>query len=163
MKKIIGILVSFVILAGLFVTAPPQVSALCTQPSCDRSEAACRQEWATYYACQDAKITPINIPVPKGALTDLGTILSAGIKLIIIAAGLIAFVYLLLGGIKWITSGGDKAGVETARNQIIQALIGLIVVLAAWGLIVLVEKATGVCLGFGAECPLVIPLFYKPS
>ena len=103
-------------------------------------------------------IAPIQITPGGGTLTDVTTILSAGIQLIIIAAGLIAFVYLLLGGIKWITSGGDKAAVETARNQIIQALIGLIVVLAAWGLIVVVQGATNICLGFG--CPMDIPRFY---
>ena len=99
----------------------------------------------------------LQITPPPGALTEISAIVSGAIQLILIVAGLIAFVYLLLGGIKWITSGGDSAAVETARNQIIQALIGLIVVFAAWGLIVLVEQMIGVCLGF--NCPFDIPSF----
>jgi len=104
--------------------------------------------------------TPIKLQIvqPTGALTNLNTILTAAIQLIIIVAGLIAFVFLLLGGIKWISSGGDKGQVEAARNQIIQALIGLVVVFAAWGIIVLVEGITGIGLGFSK--PLKLPTFY---
>ena len=96
---------------------------------------------------------------PSGALISIQNILEGAIKLILIVAGLIAFIYLLLGGIKWITSGGDSAAVETARSQIVQALIGLIVVFAAWGIIVLFERATGICLGF--TCPLSFPKFFE--
>ena len=95
---------------------------------------------------------------PQGVLTNLSIIIGAGISLILIVAGLIAFVYMLLGGIQWITSGGDKANVEKARNQIVQALIGLIVVFAACGIIRLVESMTGICLGF--SCSVDIPKFY---
>lgn len=98
--------------------------------------------------------TDFVIDQPDNVLTDLPQVLSGGIQLLIILAGIIAFVFLLLGGIKWITSGGDKGNVEAARNQIVQALIGLIVVFASWGLIILIQNVTGFCLGFGADCPI---------
>lgn len=88
------------------------------------------------------------ITKPPEVISNIPALIGWGIQILFLVAGLVAFVYLLLGGIKWITSGGDKAAVEGARNQIIQALIGLIVVFAAWGLIVLVEKLTGIGLGF---------------
>jgi hypothetical protein len=100
----------------------------------------------------------IVISKPQGALDDINVVLSGAITLVFIAAGLIAFFYLLLGGIRWVTSGGDSAKVDEARGQIIQALIGVIVVLASWGLLVLIEKATGAC--FGLSCPIEIPKFY---
>lgn len=40
----------------------------------------------------------------------------------------LAVVYLIYGGIKWITSRGDKIGVEAARKHIVAAIIGLVVV-----------------------------------
>lgn len=49
-----------------------------------------------------------------------------------IIAVLIALLFLIWGGIKWITSGGDKANVETARNHIIAAVIGLILVFLSY-------------------------------
>jgi hypothetical protein len=60
------------------------------------------------------------------------------ITFILVIAVIIALIYLIWGGIKWITSGGDKGNVETARNQIIAAIIGLIVAFLAWFIIGLV-------------------------
>ena len=51
-----------------------------------------------------------------------------------IAAALAAFFYLILGGFQWITSGGDKAGTEAAREKITAAFIGLAIVLFYPGL-----------------------------
>lgn len=45
---------------------------------------------------------------------------------------ILAVVYLILGGVRWITSRGDKNGVEAARRQIVAAIIGLIVVAVAF-------------------------------
>lgn len=61
-----------------------------------------------------------------------GNAISGLVTLILVIAVIIALFYLLWGGIKWITSGGDKGAVETARNHIIAAIIGLIVVFLAW-------------------------------
>lgn len=101
-----------------------------------------------------AEIT-IDIEKPEGfQITDIGKLVSSAIQFILIGAGLIAFVYLLLGGIQWITSGGDKAGVDAARQKIMAAVIGLIIVFATWALIRLLEGFLGVCI---VSCPVVIP------
>jgi hypothetical protein len=55
-----------------------------------------------------------------------------------------AFFFLILGGIQWITSGGDKAGMEAARNKIKHAIVGLIIVGAAWAIMILVQNFLGV-------------------
>ena len=49
-----------------------------------------------------------------------------------IVASLIALAFLIYGGIKWIMSGGDKGGVETARNIIVAALVGLVITFLAY-------------------------------
>jgi hypothetical protein len=95
------------------------------------------------------------IETPDEAITNIPALIGFAVQLLFIVAGLVAFVYLMLGGIKWITSGGDKGQVEAARNQIIQALIGLVVVFVAWGLIVLIENLFGLCLGF--SCAFKLP------
>ena len=51
-------------------------------------------------------------------ITDIGQLISALVGTVLIIAALLAFLYLILGGIKWITSGGDKAGMEEARNEL---------------------------------------------
>lgn len=61
------------------------------------------------------------------ALAPGGELISTLVTLAFIVATLIALAFLIFGGIKWITSGGDKAGVESARNMIVAALIGLVI------------------------------------
>jgi len=69
---------------------------------------------------------------------SLGNVLGFVITIAFVIAVLIALFFLVWGGIKWITSGGDKGGVEGARNQIIAAIIGLIIVFLAFFILNLV-------------------------
>ena len=92
----------------------------------------------------------INI-VPDAAsnfttLTDItfGGIVSGVITLAFILAAIIAFAFLVFGGITWITSGGDKAKTESARNMITAALVGLLIVFAAWAILSLIQIFFGV-------------------
>lgn len=78
----------------------------------------------------------LNVPgewanrVPKNV--TLQRLISGVIQVLLIAAAVFFFIYLLIGGIKWIMSGGDKGQIEAARNQITHALIGLLIVLGVW-------------------------------
>ena len=55
-----------------------------------------------------------------------------------ILGALLVFMYLIWGGIEWITSGGDKGKTESARNKITAAIVGLIVLASAWAILLLV-------------------------
>lgn len=66
------------------------------------------------------------------------------IKLLLIVAALVFFFMLVLGGIKWILSGGDKGKTEEARNQITSALVGLVIVFSAWAIAGLIKAFFGV-------------------
>lgn len=74
----------------------------------------------------------------------LSTFISLGISLIVIFGGLFFFFMLVLGGFKWITSGGDKGQVQSARDQVTHALIGLIVMFSAWAIARLIESIFGI-------------------
>jgi len=97
------------------------------------------------------------ITIPKSdyfKFTDLGSLLGNVITLILIVAAVIFFFMLVIGGIQWMTSGGDKAATESARGRITAALIGLIIVFAAWAIIRLVETFLGVSIiSGGAAIP----------
>lgn len=71
-------------------------------------------------------------------------IISGGIKLVVVIAAVVFFFILVIGGIRWIASGGDKAQTEAARNQITSALVGLVIVFAAWAIVALVKVFFGV-------------------
>lgn len=84
--------------------------------------------------------TQITISDPAMGVTNFGNLISAGIKTAMLIAALITFVFLIWGGIQWITSGGDKGNYEAAKNRITAAIIGLAIVASAWALMTLVEQ-----------------------
>lgn len=92
---------------------------------------------------QDAPEITINQP-PNIKIGDVGSLISALVGTLLIIAALLAFFYLILGGIQWITAGGDKTGMEAARNKITHAIVGLIIVGAAWAVMLLVQNFLGV-------------------
>lgn len=47
-------------------------------------------------------------------------------KTIINLGGLLLILYFIWGAVDWITSGGDSGKIASARNKIIQAVIGMI-------------------------------------
>ena len=66
------------------------------------------------------------------------------VRLLFIVAAALAVIYLILGGIRWITSRGDKVGVEAARKQIVAAIIGIVVVAGAFFILNVVFKLLGI-------------------
>jgi hypothetical protein len=71
------------------------------------------------------------LKAPGGSLaatTKIETIPQVIVNYMFIIAAFLAVAYLMFGGIKWITSRGDKMAVESARKHIVAAVIGLIIV-----------------------------------
>ena len=66
--------------------------------------------------------------------TDIGSIISQAIQLIMTAASILLLFYLLWGGIDWLTAGSDASQVTKAIDKIKFALIGIVVVAASWAI-----------------------------
>lgn len=62
---------------------------------------------------------------------------------VILVGGLAFLLYFLLGGLNWITAGGDKGKIEEARGKITQGLIGLALLAASYVIIKFIETAIG--------------------
>jgi hypothetical protein len=80
---------------------------------------------------------------PFSQNNGLGVFVSNVLGLAITLAGVLFLIYLIWSGIEWILSGGEKAGVEAARNKITNALIGLVIVVAAWAIFSLLKTFLG--------------------
>lgn len=79
------------------------------------------------------------------AINDtLGSFVERTFSAIILVAGLATFMYLIYGGIQWITSGGDKGKLEDARNKITNGIIGLTIVASAWAVYLLLDYFFGI-------------------
>jgi hypothetical protein len=86
----------------------------------------------------------IYLGVPAGSgfenLTSISfaELITYAINIILVLTAVLFFFLLVLGGIKWITSGGDKGQTEAARAQITAAFVGLLIVFSAWAIIEIV-------------------------
>lgn len=50
--------------------------------------------------------------------------------------GVVFFLFnLIIGAVQWIGSGGNKASIEEARNKIISALVGIVVLFCVFGIL----------------------------
>lgn len=83
------------------------------------------------------------INATRGFAANLGAVLSTLLSFVMGIAALAVFIYLIWGGIQWITSGGEKGKTEEARNKITSAVIGLIVLAASYALLMLLLNILG--------------------
>jgi len=57
--------------------------------------------------------------------------------------GIILFVLLLIGGLKYITAGGDPKGIESAKKTITYAIFGIVLLALAFLILQLIQNLTG--------------------
>src|SRR3989337_1210736 len=81
---------------------------------------------------------------PGDAPVVFGKFIAAIVGVFLVGASLWAFAQILLGGLNWISSGGDKSRLETARLQITNALVGLLFVFAFWAISLLILQFLGI-------------------
>lgn len=87
-----------------------------------------------------------------GATTDLvenpntgfGLFLGRVFSGLMIIAALLLLLYLIWGGVEWITSGGDSGKVQKARDRMTQAIIGILVLSSTVAIFTLVQRFLGI-------------------
>lgn len=66
-----------------------------------------------------------------GSGEGIKTVAGNVVRLISIIVGVVSIIFIIYGGFRYITSGGDSAKVGSAKNTLIYAVIGLVVVALA--------------------------------
>jgi uncharacterized protein YacL len=124
MKKVITTLLATAGYLGLATSAFAQTSVNpCTSSS----------------ASQFSKLCNLNA-------NSIGPLVGAAVAFILVAAALIALFFLIWGGVRWIMSAGDKAKVDSARQTITAAIIGLIIAFLAFFILSLALSFFGLSL-----------------
>lgn len=72
--------------------------------------------------------------------------------------GLLVLVFFLWGAFEWITSQGDSGKLQQARNRMINAVIGLIILVASYTIIGFLSG-----LLFGTQFNILNPTFFVPN
>ena len=67
----------------------------------------------------------------SGSGTRLTDLIKLVINIISIIVAVVAVIMIIFGGLKYITSGGESSNVSSAKNTILYAIIGLVVVALA--------------------------------
>jgi hypothetical protein len=92
--------------------------------------------------------TTVNIKPKLGIgtffqITSVGSLISGILSASLTAASLAFIIYFVWGAMRWLTAGGDKNTVELARQKITNALIGLVLIAAAWAIYLIVIYVLG--------------------
>lgn len=66
--------------------------------------------------------------------TDPREMAGSVINIVLGFLGVIAVLIILLGGFKWMTAGGNEDGIGEAKQMIGAGVIGLVIILAAFGI-----------------------------
>lgn len=59
-------------------------------------------------------------------------------------AVVVLFLFLVIGGFKFITSGGDPKATESAKNTLTYAILGLVLLIGIWLILNFIEYFTGI-------------------
>lgn len=74
-------------------------------------------------------LTAAEVNIPALSADQL---LRNGLNLTYFIAGIIAVIVIILAGLSYVTSGNDPSAVSKAKNAILYAVIGLVVILSAF-------------------------------
>lgn len=71
----------------------------------------------------------------SGGLDKVIALIQAGIGGLLVITIILAFIFLVIGGMKWITSQGDKQGLASAKGTVTYAIIGLVLAFLCFGIL----------------------------
>lgn len=76
-----------------------------------------------------------------------GKIIWVGIEVLLVAALLISLFMLIWGGVKWMTSGGNKQELDLARKTLVFSVIGLLIAILSFSVLNFLGGFFGVPIG----------------
>jgi hypothetical protein len=82
--------------------------------------------------------------MPSGGASSVAELIAWGFRVAFIVIIVAAFIFLIVSGIQWIASQGDKGKIEAARKRLIFSIVGLVVAFSAFLIIDTVGDIVGV-------------------
>ncbi len=135
-RYIIALSITFFSILPLFVASPASAATDLFKGTVQNSnginESICQQQGAnTSAVCQTTGINP---------LSGSGGLLGKATRIISIISGMAAVILIIVGGFMYVTAGGDSSKVSTARNTIIGAVVGLVIIMLAQVIVLFVAS-----------------------
>lgn len=107
-----------------------------------------QEAWSGVCVAEGLQATESGLEAGRG--DDVATIqgfqclIANAFSVIITVIGLAGFVMFVIGAFQWMLSGNNSKGVETARQSMTYAVIGIVVALSGFIIINLIAEFTGV-------------------
>lgn len=131
MKKIIQHMISSLAMLGMlllggaaFVPATAVAQAPTPAPTAPAPNPSVAE------VCKGVALTGGNCD-PEPAGTGVSGIIKTVINLLSLIVGVVAVIMIVIGGLKYVISSGDSGNVTSAKNTILFALVGLVIVALA--------------------------------
>jgi hypothetical protein len=80
----------------------------------------------------------------EGSTSAVEKLISNVLVVLTIVAGLAFVIYFLLGGLNWITAGGDKGKIDKAKGMMTGGAIGMIAISVSYAIVWIVGTALGI-------------------
>ncbi len=81
--------------------------------------------------------------IPKGFILNVSELINIILRVVLVLSAILVFMFLIWGAVQWITSGGEKSKTEAARNRMVSAIIGLIIVVTSFAIMTLIVRLLG--------------------
>lgn len=92
----------------------------------------CKNVGGTNNVCNDT--------AGKNALFGTNSIFKRIIDILLFLVGAVAVIMIIIGGLRYVLSGGDQAAVKNAKNTILYAVVGLIIAILAFAIVQFVVR-----------------------
>jgi TRAP-type C4-dicarboxylate transport system permease small subunit len=92
-----------------------------------------------------AQVIGNTVQAPRSTVIEEGlpSILNMAINLVLGIGIALTIIFLIIGGIQYVTSRGDQKAADTARKSLTNAVIGFIIVIGAFSIRILLAKMIG--------------------
>ncbi len=118
--------------AFLFLAMPFAVPAVASAAaSCAPGSTSSGSDCITGGLCNGAQnlaVTPGTTTCTEQGGTGLVGVVKTVVNILSIIVGIVAVIMIIVGGFRYITSGGSAESIQAAKNTILYALIGLVIV-----------------------------------
>ncbi|HEX7963766.1 MAG TPA: pilin [Candidatus Saccharimonadales bacterium] len=71
----------------------------------------------------------------NGDNTTLNNVVANGVNILSVVIGIVAVIMIMVAGFKYITAGGDAGQIGSAKNTLVYAIVGLVIVALAQSIV----------------------------
>lgn len=89
-------------------------------------------------------VTQIGSGDEAASIGDLNILFTNIVSIFLTLGGIALFVMILVAGFKWLSAGGDPKAIESAKQTLTWAIIGIVLLVGSYLIIIFIKEFTGV-------------------